>query len=386
VAGVYVQNRAASVARLLDAVEAGISARSAGRTAVLIADCGSQDETADVVRAWCADASGSARQSVDVEPPLHPGRAVHALLAACHELGARGIAVLDADMIGVGNGWVAALIAPVVEDKADFVSPAYARATSEGTLTTNLLAPLTRALYGRRIQQVTGGCSALAATFVAHCLDTGAGAAMPHAHGVEIALSTAALATGVRVAETHLGRRIVDPNLPQLDLSTTLVRTVGPVFDLMERYRDAWEQARVSVDLPRLGEPSAVTPDAERPSIERMVHAFGLGMKDLLPVWEQIMPEATLARLYPLTLLEPEEFEFRPSLWARVTLDFAVAHHERRLPRDHLLRALTPLYLGRVAAFLRTARAASRDGLLRSFDEIGRAFEAEKDDLGARWR
>jgi hypothetical protein len=98
------------------------------------------------------------------------------------------------------------------------------------------------------------------------------------------------------------------------------------------------------------------------------------------------MPEATLARLYPLTLLEPEDFEFRAGLWARVVMDFAVAHHERRLPRDHLLRSLTPLYLGRVAAFLRTAWAASGSNLTGVLDQIGRAFEAEKDDLGARWR
>src|SRR5262245_12366331 len=98
------------------------------------------------------------------------------------------------------------------------------------------------------------------------------------------------------------------------------------------------------------------------------------------------MPEATLARLYPLALLEPGEFEFPPALWARVVLDFAVAHHERRLPRDHLLRSLTPLYLGRVAAFLRTAGRASRDGLTGTLDQIGRAFEAEKENLGARWR
>jgi hypothetical protein len=307
-------------------------------------------------------------------------------MAAARELGAGCIAVLDADMTGLTGDAVARLVAPVLDDGADLVSPAYARSVAEGTLTTNLLAPLTRALYGRRLQQVTGGCLAVAGSFAEHCLETGLGADSQHAHGIEIALTTAAVASRARVAEAQLGRRLVDPTLPQVDLATTLVRTVGPVFDLMETYRDAWEQARGSVAVPSVGEPPAMLPDAARPAVERMVHAFGLGMKDLLPVWEQVMPETTLARLYPLALLEPDDFDFRPALWARVVMDFAVAHHERRLPRDHLLRSLTPLYLGRVAAFLRTAWAATGNNLAGVLDQIGRAFEAEKDDLGARWR
>jgi hypothetical protein len=101
-------------------------------------------------------------------------------------------------------------------------------------------------------------------------------------------------------------------------------------------------------------------------------------------VWEQIMPDTTLGELYPLALPPPDEFRFAPHLWARVVLDFAVAHHERRLPRDHLLRALTPLYLGRVAAFLlETRRALSGE---RAVEEVAAAFEAERPRLVARWR
>jgi hypothetical protein len=116
-----------------------------------------------------------------------------------------------------------------------------------------------------------------------------------------------------------------------------------------------------------------------------MVRAFQLGLKDLLPVWEQIMPEATLAQLYPLGLLDDEAFRLPPALWARVVVDFAVAHHECRLPHDHLLRALTPLYLGRVAAFLLESRGRA-DAVGPMLETIGRAFEAEKDALVARWR
>jgi hypothetical protein len=126
--------------------------------------------------------------------------------------------------------------------------------------------------------------------------------------------------------------------------------------------------------------------DARAPAVEQMVHAFNLGLKDLLPVWEQVMPESTLARLYPLSLLAADEFALSPALWARVVSDFAVAYHERRMPRDHLLRALTPLYLGRVAAVVVQARATTPERIPVIFETIDRAFEAEKEHLVARWR
>jgi hypothetical protein len=117
-----------------------------------------------------------------------------------------------------------------------------------------------------------------------------------------------------------------------------------------------------------------------------MVRAFHLGLKDLLPVWEQILVDETLAQLYPLGLLGADEFRFPSPLWARVTADFAVAHHERRLPRDHLLRALTPLYLGRVAGFLLETQGGTPSRVAEALERVCLAFEAEKAALSARWR
>jgi hypothetical protein len=63
-----------------------------------------------------------------------------------------------------------------------------------------------------------------------------------------------------------------------------------------------------------------------------------------------------------------------------------VAYHERRLPREHLLRALTPLYLGRVAAFVLETQAGSASRAGDALERVALAFEAEKGALSARWR
>jgi len=386
--GVHALDRAPHVVSLLDTVDAGLAKLAAPhRAAVFVADAGSRDGTADVLRAWCdTETPGPARCLIEPLPPIQPGRALLSLLAAATRVGARGIAVLDANLAAIHADWIPALVEPVQDGSAEYVSPAYSRAVSEGTLTTNLLAPFTRALYGKRIQQVTGGCSALAVPLIERCLPGWLDDGTPHLTGTEIHLTLAALASGARVVEVHLGRRPADPAIPPPELATTLVRTVGPLYALIERHHDVWEQTRGSVAVPLLGSAPVVLPNPSPPSVERMVRAFDLGLKDLLPVWEQILAGATLGQLYPLGLLEAEEFEFPPALWARVASDFAVAYHERQLPRDHLIRALAPLYLGRVAAFLREARGSSPSGLAGIFDRIGQAFEVEKAYLAARWR
>ena len=386
-AGVHIVNQANRAQAVLDTVASALEAYATSRrAAVLVADAGSQDGTPEVVRAWCdARAPGPSRCCLDVITPRHQGRAIAALLAAAHRLEARALVLLDADLALVRKDWLEALIEPVLRDEADYVSPAYSRSVWEGTLTTNLLAPLTRALYGRPIQQVMGGCAAVAGAAIGSWLLPGSETADWQPHGASLWLTTAALASGARITEVELDRKVVTPGGPQPDVATILVRTVGPLFALMERYASAWLERASSVPVGR-DHPAPLRADSRIPDVERMVRAFDLGLKDLLPVWEQIVPESTLAELYPLALLAADEFRLSPRLWATLVSDFAVAYHERRLPREHLLRALTPLYLGRVAAFIVHARETPLERVPQLFETIDRAFEQEKERLVARWR
>jgi hypothetical protein len=203
---------------------------------------------------------------------------------------------------------------------------------------------------------------------------------------LEIRLTLEAIAGGDRIREVHMGRKVLDAGLAPPDLATTVARAVGPFFQAMERYRAFWQDVRGSKPVQQSGDPPAVLSEAGDIQLDRMVRAFKLGLKDLLPIWEQAFQEETLAGLYPLGLLASDEFEFPVSLWARLIYDAAVAYHEHRLPHDHLLRALTPLYLGRVAGFLRETQLGPPSRIPEILEGIGQAFEAEKEGLRARWR
>src|SRR5439155_1006147 len=81
------------------------------------------------------------------------------------------LGVLEADVTSAGAEWLRHLLRPVLEQKADLVVPVYARHRYDGTLTNLVLAPLVRALFGRRLHQPLAGAAALSARLLDRLLD-----------------------------------------------------------------------------------------------------------------------------------------------------------------------------------------------------------------------
>lgn len=370
---------------VLDALRTGLAGTTpAVKTAILVVDGGSWDQTVEVARAAAGLGGDVPVAVVELGGPPARSRALLGALDAVGRVGARAVALLDPSLGPAAATGIPALLEPVLEARAEVACPAHAFAPSEGTLTTNLLTPLARALYGRAPRRLLGGSVALAGGFLDRFLAEPPAETDHALYGVEVRLAVTALAEDTVVVEVPLGRRPsaggAVPELPAL-----VAGTVGPLFHLMARTQAAWLLPRGGRSVPCLGTPPGLVPDEGVVAVERMVRAFRLGLKDLLPVWEQVVPEDTLAQLYPLGLLAGDEFRFPAGLWARLVYDFALGYHERRLPRDHLLRALTPLYLGRVAGFLLEARHGAQGAAL-ALAAVNRAFETEKPYLFARWR
>ena len=65
---------------------------------------------------------------------------------------------------------------------------------------------------------------------------------------------------------------------------------------------------------------------------------------------------------------------------------FALGHRYGVVHREHLLRSLVPLYLGRTAAFVAATQASDGAEAEAALERVGAAFEAEKPYLTERWR
>ena len=163
-----------------------------------------------------------------------------------------------------------------------------------------------------------------------------------------------------------------------------IAQTIGAAFTVMERHGDLWLEVRGSEPIGTIGEP---VPPGVAPmtiDVERMQDAFRQGARDLTAIWELILAPDTLAEVLSLDSEGP--LRFGDDLWARVVYDFALGHHWSVVYRDHLLRSLVPLYLGRTAAFVLATRQRDAAAVESGLDAVAAAFARQKSYLLDRWR
>ncbi|MEK7268921.1 MAG: glycosyl transferase family 2, partial [Nitrospirota bacterium] len=81
-----------------------------------------------------------------------------------------------------------------------------------------------------------------------------------------------------------------------------------------------------------------------------------------------------------------EAFRIPDDHWARLVYDAAASYHRRVMPREHLLKALTPLYLGRTATFVLETQGLTSAEAEGRIESLCRAFEERKAYLVERWQ
>jgi hypothetical protein len=168
------------------------------------------------------------------------------------------------------------------------------------------------------------------------------------------------------------------------DLPAMLAQTLGAAFTVMQRHEDLWLEVRGTEPIPSVGDPLPVGVEDAAVDVEGMQEAFRQGARDLTPIWELILAPDTLAEV--LALDGGGRLRFPDDLWARVVYDFALGHHYSVVHRDHLLRSLAPLYLGRTAAYVLASGPVGAAATQAQLDAVAAAFERQKPYLVEHWR
>ena len=112
---------------------------------------------------------------------------------------------------------------------------------------------------------------------------------------------------------------------------------------------------------------------------------FRSGVDDLAPVLQRILAPPTLESIREVAKSRDDEFRFPDELWARTVLEFASSYHHPAINRDHILQALTPLYRGRVGAFLRENQDASSKAVAERVEALYLQFDQLRPYLLERW-
>ncbi len=293
--------------------------------------------------------------------------------------------MVDSDLRSITPEWIELLVSPVFEQGFDYVAPYYLRHKYDGTITNSIVYPLTRTLYGHRIRQPIGGDFGFSGPLAQHYLDKHVWESEVAKFGIDIWMTTEAIASGARVCQSFLGAKIHNPKDPAADLSAMLVQVLGAVFALMEEHYAVWAKAEGSNAVPLFGFQYEVGVEPVNVNVDRMISTFRQGLSDLGVIWDQILAPGTRQSLRLLGTCSLQEFRIPDNLWARVVYDAAVAYRNRVLPRDHVLKAFTPLYLGRTASFVLDTQGLTSSEAEGRIEALCQAFEKDKSYLVARW-
>jgi glucosylglycerate synthase len=389
-------NNARTIGHVVRAILAGFHKYFPDRRAIIInSDGGSRDGTPNVV----ASSDLASPSTILVSHPLTPvhrvvtpyhgipgkGSAFRTIFAIADRLKARACAVVDSDLRSITPEWIQLLLAPVLQEGFDYVAPLYLRHKYDGTITNSIVYPLTRALYGKEVRQPIGGDFGFSGRLAAHYLTKQVWESNVARFGIDIWMTTTALADGFKVCQAFLGAKIHDAKDPGADLAGMLVQVVSSVFDLMHTYKRQWPQVHGAEEVPLFGFPHGVGLEPVSVNVERMVSIFRQAARDLLEVWQKAMEPQTLTEVKELASIESRPFHFPDSLWVRVIYDFAISYHRRVFSGDQLLGSLVPLYLGRTASFvLQTANSGS-DEVESIIKHLADEYVGAKGYLLERW-
>jgi glucosylglycerate synthase len=393
--GVPTYNDAKTVGQVVQAIRAGLLKYFPRQRAVIVnADGGSRDGTPDLVRA--ASISDLQHPSnlyalrtlhcVSTEYSGGPSGSValHTILAAAELLQATSCAVIAPDSTTIEPGWIESLLRPVARDGFDLVTPIYRRHKFDGLLIRNILYPMNRALYLRRIREPYPLDFAFSGRLANHFLGLDFWSQEVGRTGSEIYLTISAIAGGFRLAQSFLGPR-AHVEYAASDLVPAMRRSVGVLFWSLEQNGSVWQKNGGSQPVPTIGPDHELSSEQLRVNRKRLHEMFVHGVAELEPVLNSILTQPTLGELQRAAALPEEEFRYTDDLWVRTAYEFAAAYHKAVISRDHIVQALAPLYRGKTHTFLLENRDASSEEVEANVDALCLRFERQKPSLLEMW-
>ena len=397
IVGIPSFNNARTIGHVVRAVQAGLAKYFPEHNAVIVnSDGGSSDGTIDVVHNTSIDDFNAILLHHRVEPVSKiafpysgiPGKgsAFRTVFEIAGALDAKACAVVDSDLRSITPEWIELLVKPVLVGGYDYVSPLYHRHKFDGTITNSIVYPLTRALYGKRVRQPIGGDFGFSGSLAQYYLTKDVWQTDVARFGIDIWMTTTAIANGFKVTQSFLGAKIHDAKDPGTDLSNMLFQVVSATFELMNTYADIWMSITGSEPVPAFGFEYTVGLEQVNVNTARMLNIFREGLRNLGEIWRDILGAGDFGEIERLGALTDSEFHFPIGLWTRVVYDYALAFHKKQMPVEHLIKSMTPLYVGKTASFILEAKDMGQQDAEAEIEKLCMEFESSKDYLVSNWK
>lgn len=324
------------------------------------------------------------RISASVPGPAEAGSALRTILAAADLLSARACAVVSDSTEELAPSWIDNLLRPIYRDGFDFVAPLYRRHKFDGLLASNLLYPLTRAVYSKAFREPLAPEFAFSGRLAARALSEGNWREEAVRESGPLCMAVSALSSDFRCCQTFLGPKArVHPGP---NVVSAIRQSVGGLFWCLASTASSWINPRQTAAVRTIGPDHEISSEHVRVDRKKLLAMFRNGVSELSQILASILAPETHAELLQLLSLDEHEFLLPNSLWARVVYEFAASFHHFILNRDHLVQALVPVYRGRSASFLSRHRASSLEEIEADTEDLCQEFARQKDYFLERWK
>jgi glucosylglycerate synthase len=399
VIGIPSFNNERTIGHVVTACYAGVSKYFPHFTSVLVnSDGGSYDKTREAALSAGVDTNSLMLLSTPLTPahrlsfPYHgiPGKgsAFRMIFEIARRLRAKACAVVDSDLRSITPEWIDLLLRPILYAGYDFVAPYYHRHKYDGTITNSIVYPLTRALYGLEVRQPIGGEFGVSPQVIDRYLQKDVWSTDVARFGIDIWMTTVAIAERFRVCQSFLGAKLHDAKDPGADLSAMLQQVLSSVFNLMRDYENVWQGRTGSSPIPLFGFRFDVGLEPIHVDVPRMIDAFQRGCQELGEIWQTALLPTTFKKVRTVAchnLKSHQPFHIDDELWARVIFEFSCAYAHNPLARGQLLQSLTPLYLGRVASFVNETETLVSHEVEARIEHLCLSYEKLKPYLIGLW-
>ncbi len=309
------------------------------------------------------------------------------LFEAAVELQAKAVVVVDADLTSITPQWIQYLGEPLFIG-FNYVTPIYIRHKYDGSITNHIAYPLLRTLFGLRVRQPIGGDFGFSGRMARAFLSEKLWNEQIAHFGIDIWMTTIAIARRFRVCQTFLGspksHRAKDP---AKDLGPMFTQVVMTFFDLMIDFEFFWKDKSKSMPSNIFGFGLGV--DEKPPPVDVDTDAlhgsFLSGFDRYGEIWEHIIPPAEYDDITRARELGKDEFYYPSDIWARILFNFAIAYRNSEIPREQLIEAMIPFYHSRILSFVNKTADKGTKECEEYFESITRVFEDEKSYLIKRW-
>ncbi len=387
IVGIPSYNNAATIRHVVGTVGEGLTRRFPDLKAVIMdSDGGSTDDTPQLAESTGPTTTGAEVIAARYQGIPGKGSALRAIFEAGRTLGVKACLVVDSDLQSITPEWIELLARPVLRLGYGYVAPLYTRHKYDGTITNNIVYPLTRMLYGIEVRQPIGGDFGMQGELLQHYLSQDVWSTNVARFGIDVWMTTTAINAGYRICQAQLGVKVHDAKDPGASLGPMFEQVVGTLFAGMGVYENNWKQVQGYRPTDVYGHSKSLDPEPVAVNLEGLVARFASADARYGKWWDVILRHENREAVRRLLGLGSAAFEFPAELWASIVVDYAVAYNKSALDGTLVLESMTPLYYGRTAGMVRESADMDAATFEREIVQAqAQVFQEQKMQLITRW-